>query len=190
MADYRTARRPKQDRQGRFSSSKHDPVSAFWLKVDKSGPVFRGDLGPCWDWMGAEEKTTGYGAAWNGLKVIRAHVYSFQLHHGRLPLPGYEVCHHCDNRLCVRPDHLFEGTRADNMKDAQLKGRTGQKLTPQDVLDIVELYKAGNSIQSLAKRYEVAGASIHSILAGQSWKHVTGIPTKPKKVKSVSRKTK
>ena len=94
-----------------------DPEERFWRHVDKAGD--------CWLWTKAVD-SRGYGRF--GLKGanaggwVLAHRYAFQLTRGPIP-DGMHVCHTCDVRNCVNPDHLFLGTALDNMRDMIAKGR-------------------------------------------------------------------
>lgn len=85
----------------------------FWAKVNKTEG--------CWEWTGAKGRG-GYGQLYVDGKDVRAHRVSWELHHGPIP-KGMFVCHHCDNQPCVRPEHLFIGDNAANMRDAFAKGR-------------------------------------------------------------------
>jgi hypothetical protein len=93
----------------------------FWERVDKSGE--------CWLWTGATFRR-GYGAVKREGKQLKAHRVAWEMHFGRLP-QGALIMHHCDNPPCVRPQHLFPGTPADNMADKVTKGRqaTGDRIT-------------------------------------------------------------
>jgi hypothetical protein len=91
----------------------------FWSRVDFSGE--------CWLWLGPVH-TNGYGRLWitrrlGKRKKGKAHRTSYELVYGPIP-DDILVCHHCDTKLCVRPNHLFLGTDADNMDDKTRKGRT------------------------------------------------------------------
>ena len=104
---------------------RHSPAARtelFWSKVDKNGPVpaHRPELGPCWLWT-ASTATKGYGQFMWGTAVAGTHRIAWLLTFGRWPEPC--CLHHCDNPRCVRPDHLFEGTHADNIADMFAKGR-------------------------------------------------------------------
>lgn len=55
-------------------------------------------------------------------RAVAAHRAAWELYVGPVP-EGMEVCHHCDNPMCVRISHLFLGTHKENMDDRDTKGR-------------------------------------------------------------------
>lgn len=100
---------------------KSDLSDRFWSKVVKGGPIpnHMPHLGPCWMWVGAICNGRGRILV-NGKNKIAARI-SYQVN---FKDPGaLWVLHKCDNGMCVRPDHLFLGTAADNSRDMTLKKR-------------------------------------------------------------------
>lgn len=83
----------------------------------------------CWVWSGTINRTTGYGSLTVERKSRYAHRLAWELDHGPIPA-GLCVLHRCDNRRCVRPDHLFLGTFADNTRDMMAKGEARQHGPP------------------------------------------------------------
>lgn len=146
----------------------------FWSKVDK-----RGD-DECWNWMGSKD-TKGYGkfhSRENGKNIYPgAHRVAYTLTCGKIP-SGMFICHHCDNPLCCNPNHLFLGTRKDNIDDMMRKGRgkwmkgeenPNSKLTEKDVDNIFKFRKLGESTIEISWRFGVSQATISAILSGKAY---------------------
>ena len=96
----------------------------FWAHTHK------GDS--CWTWTAARDRD-GYGVMRVYGKMTKTHRVSWMLHYGSIP-DGLQVLHRCDHPGCVRPDHLFLGTGADNVADMIEKRRHPLiKLTAADV---------------------------------------------------------
>lgn len=124
----------------------------------------------------------GYGQIHDGTRQIGAHRVSYMLAKGPIP-EGLIVCHKCDNRGCVRPDHLFLGTYLDNVRDCMAKGRfnkadqrgsknNGGKLTEDDVKDIRKYYSLGVRAVTLGKEYGVDRCHITKIVKRDLWTHI------------------
>ncbi len=142
-------------------------INEFLSHIDKSES--------CWIWkLGS---SSGYGSLWIKGKYFHAHKLSYELTFGQVS-KGLCVLHKCDVRRCVRPDHLFLGTRVDNAADRHSKGRTkkGSQL-PQAKLDVdkVKIIKAliGNvTYREIGEKFNVSSSAIWLIANGKNWAHV------------------
>lgn len=136
-------------------------------KPDKNG---------CWIWQLAVHSRYGYGqAAIGNGKTRRAHRQAWIERNGAIP-DGMQVCHRCDVRACINPDHLFLGTAKQNTADMIAKGRNARgetspwsKLTSEQAR---EIKTSGESAKALAERFGVRVRQIFRIRAGERWAHI------------------
>lgn len=141
---------------------------SFWSRVDQSGE--------CWTWQGAIDRGTGYGRLQYQGRQVTTHRLAFELASGKpIPVDLY-VCHRCDNRPCCRPDHLWLGTHADNLRDAADKGRMhlGERhgnalLTSTAVAEIRAALADGVPGVDVAAAHGVHPNTIYSIGKGRTW---------------------
>ena len=166
---------------------KKTTLERFWEKVDVRGED------DCWVWTGAKSPK-GYGEFWftERGKHTRAHQVSWILKFGDIR-DGYGVLHKCDNPPCVNPKHLFLGTNYDNTRDRDAKGRRVQgrvylgkehpqhgensphnKLTSEQVLEIVSLRSQGMKNKDIASAFGVSCGIVSNIWNGRKWAWLTG----------------
>jgi hypothetical protein len=156
----------------------------FWPKVTK------GD--DCWEWSRKRDRR-GYGRfATTSSRYVSAHRMAWELTHGEIP-KGLSVLHRCDNPPCVRPDHLFLGTPADNVADMLAKGRESRGKQhgaaiknprrgsdkPEAILtdDQVRAIRAAftgkrGELAALARRYGIRPSHAWKIVHRTIWAHI------------------
>lgn len=142
----------------------------FWAKINKTES--------CWLWTAGKASMRYGNIGARGHTMIRAHIASWILHVGPVP-EGMEVCHSCDNPLCVRPDHLWIGTHAQNMADCKAKGRARtrhgeehgmSKLTQEQVEAIRQSYSSKDKNGGkLARAFGVTRHTIWKIIHHRTW---------------------
>lgn len=131
----------------------------------------------CWEWCG-QIASTGYGRIRFGQLHTFAHRVSYSFFFGKIPR-GLCVLHKCDNPRCVRPDHLFLGTKKDNTDDAVRKGRMPHgeshklhKLSAAQVTEIRQRHSSGESRRALRTDFRISKSQVQRIVTAASWRHL------------------
>lgn len=147
-----------------------ESLDRFWAKVDRSGD--------CWTWT-LRPSRDGYGKFKANRKTYRAHRFIWEVLNG--PTEP-QVLHGCDNRLCVRPDHLHVGTHKDNMREMQVRVRAARGVrngASKMTEEIVKAIRASIEPQrELAKKYGVSQGAISHARLGRNWSSLT-FPSTP-----------
>lgn len=142
----------------------------FWKNVDVKG------ADDCWPWTGLRKKE-GYGRFSYKGKPLGANRVVFFFTHGEWPV---FACHSCDNPPCCNPAHIYNGTQAENMRDAAIRGRMpcglrhhNAKLTEDTVRTLRAEYAAGGiSTAKLGRKYGVTQSNIVRVIHREVWAHI------------------
>lgn len=148
----------------------------------------------CWPWP-RKTDSKGRGRIWVNGKIMLGHRAVWDAVRGPIA-PGKMLCHTCDNAGCVNPNHMYEGTHADNMRDMKERKRYFAARQPERAAALCRAMRAtshhsrgeGNpkakltaeqvlairadprKTKVLAEIYGVNRTAIQSIRAGRTWK--------------------
>lgn len=111
--------------------------------------------------------------------LVRVSRISYEVFKGPIP-PGMFVCHSCDVRQCVNPEHLWLGTAAENSQDMASKGRGGKadkrgeknSNAKLSAADIVAIRASALKATVVAQQYGTSAKNIRRIRSGQRWPHL------------------
>ena len=166
-----------------------EPPNRYWEFCKRRRVRSRDE---CWEWTGAFKKVTGYGTVGRGWETL-AHRLAYRFAFGPIPA-GLCVCHSCDHKWCVNPNHLYLATRAENSHDAaahrlyptgdahhsrQHPDRLARgerhgnaRLTEGKVSAMRRMAVVGISQRDIAKRFGVSQGTVGFVLRGETWRHV------------------
>ncbi len=138
-------------------------IKRFWgyvLIIEKDG---------CWLWQGAIN-SRGYGSFGYKGKIVQAHRLSWEICFDK---PKNSILHKCDNKTCVNPDHLFEGTQRDNMRDMVNKRRYSREglIIPDRFIQRIINLKGRVTQSKIAKIFGVTSVHIGAIQSGKRRYH-------------------
>lgn len=143
-----------------------DDLSFFWANVRKTPG--------CWNWTGYSKRKGWHGTVKVSGVDWQAHRLSWHIRNGAVPRSMF-VLHRCDNPLCVRPEHLFLGTQADNCRDMLRKGRqvaptrlAGNHpqlcISTQSVPTVQDMYRSGLTQRDIGHLFGVSDVAISVLL--------------------------
>lgn len=149
----------------------------------------KGHEDECWQWQGSTTKGYGKFGVMSGVSVL-AHRYAYEAYVGLIP-HGMKVCHRCDNRGCVNPNHFFLGTNGDNTRDmfAKGRGRPGFRKGLKPVTAKIDQEKAdlirhlwrfsGRTQESIGRNFNLTQSQVSRIVSRDrgTWTAATGCTT-------------
>lgn len=143
----------------------------FWSRVDKTT-----NSNGCWEWQGTIEKT-GYGHVEYKGKTWKTHRMAWLLTYEKVPVNC--ILHACDNRKCVNPNHLREGTHKENSQDMVKRKRSlfgekqnSAKITDEIVKSVRQMLANGKTQKEVTEILNLSFNIVHGIKSGRTWKHV------------------
>jgi hypothetical protein len=108
---------------------------------------------------------------------LKTHVASYLLNRGPIGT-GMDVCHSCNVKNCVNPEHLYLGTRSENVQHAVRDGLQASRLTDEQVLEIYHLWQQAQrpTQKEIAKQYGLDQSIVSRIVRKLAFKWVHESP--------------